>query len=635
LALRSSEVKAVLEQVPNLCFGIVGDFCADIYLTIDRSASEISLETGLPTQPVAEQRFSLGGAANVAANLSSMGAGEVQAFGVLGADMQGERILRLLEENGISRSGLLVQEKNWTTHVFAKILVGDVEQPRLDYGNFNELHPDTAAGLLQAVEDQLQRLDLLIINQQVYRGIHTAPFRKALAALVKRHQPILCVTDSRAYSDDFEGTMRKINVTEALRLCGRQSPLHSQIPGDSARESAAALFGRWRKPVFVTRGEYGCVVCDRSGVHEIPSLLILGRTDSVGAGDSMLAGIAAALAAGLTPPPAAEFGTLVAGVTVQKLFVTGTATPGEILELSATPAYRVRPELAMHPQTARYLPGTRIEVVWELPERHEFTHAIFDHDGTISTLRQGWEDVMKRMMVQAIVGGRRNTIDQESLGRIETRVRELIEATTGVQTLVQMKYLSQLVREFGYVAAPNILDEKGYKQIYNNALMRRIGSRLRRIQAGRLSVKEATIKDAAPFLEALDRRGIRLYLASGTDQEDVEREAALLGYAELFAGRIYGAVGDIKHEPKRKAIEAILRDIGADGGARIVTFGDGPVEISETRSRGSYTVGVASDEVKRRGLNLRKRSRLIQAGAALIIPDFTEKDPLLKLLFRE
>lgn len=635
MALQSSEVKSVLEDLSDLCFGIVGDFCADVYLKIDPSASENSLETGLPTQPVAEQRFSLGGAGNVAANLTSMGAGEVHAFGVVGDDMHGERMIRLLKEQGISTGGVLLQEKKWSTHVFTKILVDNVEQPRLDYGNFNELHPDIAAQLLSGLADRLPRLDILVVNQQVYRGVHTASFRKALTALINTQQPTLCITDSRAYSDDFEGTIRKININEALRICGRRSPIDGQVPGQIALESAVALFNRWRKPVIVTRGEYGCVVCDQEGIHEIPGLLLLGPTDSVGAGDSMLAGIAAALAAGFAPAAAAEFGTLVAGVTVQKLFVTGTAAPGEILELCAAPAYRIRPESALRPEEINYHPGTRIEIISKLPEGREFTHAIFDHDGTISALRQGWEEVMEPMMIQAIVGERRTTIAEHSLGRIETRVRELIDATTGVQTLVQMKSLTQLVREYGYVAEQDILDEKGYKRIYNQALMERIEDRLHRIEEGRLSVSEATINNAAAFLEALNHRGIRLYLASGTDQEDVEREAALLGYAELFSGGIYGAVGDIEHEPKRKVIEAILRDIGADGWDRIVTFGDGPVEIRESRARGSYAVGVASDEVQRTGLNPVKRSRLIRAGADLIISDFTEMDHLMKLLFGE
>jgi hypothetical protein len=108
-----------------------------------------------------------------------------------------------------------------------------------------------------------------------------------------------------------------------------------------------------------------------------------------------------------------------------------------------------------------------------------------------------------------------------------------------------------------------------------------------------------------------------------------------LGYGELFAGRIYGAVGDISHEPKLKALEAILRDIEKAGRGKFVMFGDGPVEIRETHHRGGYTVGVASDEVRRSGLNLVKRSRLIQAGADLIVSDFSEMDRLIRLFFLE
>jgi len=115
----------------------------------------------------------------------------------------------------------------------------------------------------------------------------------------------------------------------------------------------------------------------------------------------------------------------------------------------------------------------------------------------------------------------------------------------------------------------------------------------------------------------------------------VEREAAVLGYAELFSGRIYGAVGDIRHEPKLKALETIMREIHKAGRGKMAMFGDGPVEIRETHNHGGFTVGVASDEVQRRRLNLVKRSRLIQAGADLIVPDFSEADRLIALFFQE
>ena len=67
----------------------------------------------------------------------------------------------------------------------------------------------------------------------------------------------------------------------------------------------------------------------------------------------------------------------------------------------------------------------------------------------------------------------------------------------------------------------------------------------------------------------------------------------------------------------------------------MATFGDGPVEIRETRKRGGTAVGVASDEVRRYGLNLAKRTRLVLAGADIIIPDFSQEDLLMKILFGE
>ena len=582
MALDSSQVNVILERIPELKIGIVGDFCADLYLTIDPSASEISLETGLATQPVAGQRFSPGGASNVAANLRSMGVGEVLAFGVVGRDMHGSQLIRLLEGRGIETSCLLTQNEKWHTHVFTKIIVDGAEQPRLDYGNFNELSSDLAESLLRKIEQHLPRMDVLIINQQVYRGIHTPAFRKALAALIAKNRQTLFITDSRAYSDEFEGSARKINEHEALLICGRPGPLDQHVPEEVAKEVAAELFRRWREPVFLSRGVNGCIVCDREAVREIPGLMILNRIDPVGAGDSLLAGIAAALAAGFPPALAAEFGTLVAGVTVQKLFQTGTATPGEILEISAAPVFRYRPELANRPEKARHHESSQIEIVTTLPAGGDYTHFIFDHDGTISTLRQGWEQDMEPMMVDAILGDKRTVIAESSLQRVQRRVRQLIEETTGVQTLVQMQYLSDLVREYGYVAEQRVLDAAGYKRIYNEVLLRRIQDRLARIRENRQTAGEYIIPKAVYFLEALHRRGASLYLASGTDQEDVEREAGVLGYAPLFSGKIYGAVGDIRHEPKLKALEAIMTEIHKASRGKMVMFGDGPVEIRET-----------------------------------------------------
>ncbi|MBT3292136.1 MAG: HAD family hydrolase, partial [Victivallales bacterium] len=125
--------------------------------------------------------------------------------------------------------------------------------------------------------------------------------------------------------------------------------------------------------------------------------------------------------------------------------------------------------------------------------------------------------------------------------------------------------------------------------------------------------------------------GVTCFLASGTDEEDVRAEAEAMGYAQLFAGGIFGAVGDVAKEAKRLVLDRIMREI-ADTPEAVVTFGDGPVEMRETRLRGGYAIGIASDEVRRFDLNPAKRARLIRAGAMAIVPDFSRYRDLLKLL---
>lgn len=628
--MNHDELKALLEQIPGAKIGILGDFCLDVYLLLEPTASEKSLETGLSTRPVRSQRYSLGAAGNVANNLQAMGAANLSVFGVIGQDPFGEEMRHILTKKNMNTSGLLVQREQWDTHVYMKPYEREVEQHRFDFGDFNQLHPSTAHVLLEKLEAALPALDLVIINQQVKYGINTKDFRESLSALVLRHPGRKFLSDSRHYPDDYEGTIRKINAAEAARLSGKDP---SSIDSLEAEQLSRSLYERWGRPVFVTRGENGCSVCDPEGYKEIPGLLILSPVDPVGAGDSMLAGIAAALAVGAKPFKAAELGSLVAGVTVQKLMQTGTATADEILNIGADPDRRYRPDLARQHQKARFHRDSEIEVVTSLPQHRRFSHVIFDHDGTLSTLRQGWESIMEPVMVQAILGESEREADEALLDHVVAAVRDYIDKTTGLQTLAQMKGLVQLVRRFKCVPESDILDEFGYKKLYNEQLSKMVNGRIGKLQKGELSVEDFTIKKAPEFLNALHQKGVRLYLASGTDREEVEREAEILGYRSLFGNRVYGAVGDLTKEAKRMVIEKILADIGDESTERILTFGDGPVEIRETQKKAGYSIGVASDEIRRYGPNLTKRRRLIEAGADLIIPDYCQMDRLLPLLF--
>jgi phosphoglycolate phosphatase-like HAD superfamily hydrolase len=321
---------------------------------------------------------------------------------------------------------------------------------------------------------------------------------------------------------------------------------------------------------------------------------------------------------------------LAGAVTVRKLHTTGTASPDELRSLAVEGDYLHAPELAEDRHRARYLSGSEIEIVRDVAHPR-ITHAIFDHDGTISTLRQGWESVMEPMMLRAVLGRDPDAATADLRQRALTAVRELIDRTTGIQTLAQMQELTGLVRSFEQVPHTAILDCHGYKQIYNEALLERIWARVARLDAGELQPADFIIHGAVELLQQLHDRGIRLYLASGTDQADVIAEATALGYAHLFDGGIHGAVGDLAVEAKRDVMDRIMRDNHISG-AELLVIGDGPVEIREGRRRGAICLGIASDEPRRFGVDWAKRARLIRAGADLIVGDFTQRHRLMPAL---
>jgi rfaE bifunctional protein kinase chain/domain len=628
----TNKLKTIIEQTGNVKIAVVGDFCLDAYWFIDESKSEISVETGNATQPIRQQKYSLGGAGNVTNNLAAMGVGDVRAFGVIGDDPFAAAMVTLMQKAGIKTNNLLTQKNNWSTHVYAKPYILDVEQNRIDFGNFNKLSNTVANQLIQNLKNEIPEVDVVIINEQVISGIHTNYFKKKLVDLIQQFPDKIFIVDSRNYSDFYDGAYRKMNDTEAANLAGIEKDPSDMVLYSEVKMAAKVLFEKFKKPLFITRGARGSMIIDKNGITDIFGLLIITKIDSVGAGDSYLAGAAATLAAGHSMELAAEIGSFVAGVTVQKLFQTGTASPEEILQIGLDPDFVYRSELAEDIRQANYVENSEIESINTLPKNLNIRFAIFDHDGTISTLREGWEEIMAPMMMKAVLGNLYQDADEALYHKVQTRVADFIDKTTGIQTLVQMKGLVELVIEFGCVPENEILDEFGYKQIYNEELLLMVKEREKKIARGELSLEDFTLKNSVLLLEKLHKAGVKLTLASGTDEEDVKNEARILGYDHLFEGRIYGAVGDVNKEAKKIVLDRILDKIGESGTGQMVVFGDGPVEIRETYKRGGVTVGIASNEMKRHSLNESKRTRLIKAGADIIIPDFSQLPLLLKLL---
>ncbi len=127
--------------------------------------------------------------------------------------------------------------------------------------------------------------------------------------------------------------------------------------------------------------------------------------------------------------------------------------------------------------------------------------------------------------------------------------------------------------------------------------------------------------------------GLPLYLASGTDLSAVKREAELLDVTRYFDGHIYGALDDYKQFSKKIVIDRILHE-HAITGRHLLSFGDGYVEIENTKQAGGLAVAVASDEANNGSgrVDEWKRERLLGVGADAVIPDFRDAIPFVDYL---
>lgn len=273
----------------------------------------------------------------------------------------------------------------------------------------------------------------------------------------------------------------------------------------------------------------------------------------------------------------------------------------------------------------RFLPGSRIEVVCDLELDAAPEHVLFDFDGTLSLIREGWPEVMVPMMVEILA----ETGTSESPEELHALSHGFVMELNGKQTIYQMIRLAEEVRKRG--GRPR--EPLEYKEIYHDRLMQRIDGRREALRSGRCAPEDLLVPGSVQFLEALLKRGLRLYLASGTDETYVKEEVRLLGLDRYFGGHVYGAVEDYRSFSKALVIERILKDNRVRGDL-LLGFGDGYVEIQNIKSAGGTAVAVASDEAKRSGQpDAWKRDRLIGVGADLVIPDFGEYDRIVELFW--
>jgi phosphoglycolate phosphatase-like HAD superfamily hydrolase len=257
--------------------------------------------------------------------------------------------------------------------------------------------------------------------------------------------------------------------------------------------------------------------------------------------------------------------------------------------------------------------------------RPNISHVLFDFDGTLSLIRQGWPEVMVPMFVEMLPGRADDT---------DASLRQLafddIMRLNGKQTIYQMMQLAERIKERG--GQPK--EPLWYKHEYLRRLEERIRSRTDGLCRGTIKPGDLLVFGARAVLENLSQRGLPLYLASGTDEVFVKQEAELLDLTRYFGRHIYGAQDDYKQFSKKMVIERILRENHISGD-QLLSFGDGYVEIENTKEVGGLAVAVASDEAHNGSGHFDewKRQRLLGVGADVVIPDFRDGEALLECIF--
>jgi phosphoglycolate phosphatase len=262
-----------------------------------------------------------------------------------------------------------------------------------------------------------------------------------------------------------------------------------------------------------------------------------------------------------------------------------------------------------------------VEFATAFAPRPGIRHVLFDFDGTLSLLREGWPEVMVPMLVEMLP-----RLPEETEEDVRKLLYDDVMRLNGKQTIYQMIQFADRVKQRG--SQPR--EAVWYKREYLRRLEGRIRHRLEAIRDGSQAPDTFLVFGAHALLENLRSRGLKLYLASGTDEADVQREAELLDLTGYFGPCIYGAVDDYKKYSKKLVIQRILQKNRIPGD-QLLAFGDGYVEIQNTKEVGGLAVAVASDEANNGSgrMDEWKRRRLAGVGADIVIPDYRDASRLL------
>ena len=322
-ALSPARAHDLVQRFAGLHVCVVGDLMIDRFVV--GRVTRISPEAPVPVVHFEREYSRLGGAANVAQNLRALGA-RVSLVGVVGADAAADRLCALLDASDISRDGVVVDRSRPTTEKVRIVTDRNQQVARIDYEQDADVSDDVQKEVVTCIGREARDAQALLVSDYL-KGAITADVVQALVAFRTATVPLV-VDPKIPHLDCYAGaTIVTPNHHEA------ETATHRRIRSDADVQSAAHDFRRRAQcdAVLITRGEQGLWLSNGEVEGGVPAVA-REVADVTGAGDTVVATLALALAAGGSMAEAAVLANQAAGVVVGK-FGPATVTADELISV--------------------------------------------------------------------------------------------------------------------------------------------------------------------------------------------------------------------------------------------------------------------------------------------------------------
>ena len=322
MSVTVKRVKNLLRAATKSRVLVVGDVMLDQFLW--GRVKRISPEAPVPVVEFQSESYMPGGAANVARNLTALGA-DVGLYGLVGKDDGAKMLKQLLKEDSVDSSGLIASATRMTTRK-TRVIAHQQQMLRVDRETNDAAEPRVTKRMLGAIEAELGTTNAVIICDYS-KGAVTQELLDGLRALCKPRGIWLSFDPKPAHQLDLAGmSLITPNRGELFVLAG----LPDEATEASLNAAVAAVQEKFEPAIMlVTLSEHGMLLCPRDAKFTVIPTVAQEIYDVSGAGDTVIASFTLAIGAGASPAEAAVFSNHAAGVVVGKMG-TAVVTPREL-----------------------------------------------------------------------------------------------------------------------------------------------------------------------------------------------------------------------------------------------------------------------------------------------------------------